>query len=367
MALLFVQQLSDENQFSGQVTDQDVELLLVTALLHDIAHWPFCHPIEDINLPGIVHHEHLAEKHLASDEISKALSQDWDFDYHKVLNLLTKKELTPAAQILSSILSGPIDVDKMDYLYRDSLHAGVPYGRHFDSSRLIGSLCMNEAGTGIAITSKGKTAAELMVFARYVMFSEIYWHHAVRSATAIFQRAFYQLQDQLNKVDLSALFDCTERQIADVMKVLDTENKANELLNCIFGPSRQLYKRWAEFSFQEHIELHSQIARKPYHQLVEISESLSQRISVETGIPVDPNHILIDAPPMGLEVQFDVEVHDLSSNMFTKLANLSPVVTALASRQFDDYVKKVRLFVHPALFPRLKGLSGIEMLKNCVA
>ena len=82
-----------------------------------------------------------------------------------------------------SILSGPIDIDKMDYLDRDSLHAGVPYGRNFDRNRLIQSLLVNGNGDGLAISSKGKTAAELMVFARYVMFSEVYWHHTVRSAT----------------------------------------------------------------------------------------------------------------------------------------------------------------------------------------
>ena len=59
------------------------------------------------------------------------------------------------------MLSGPIHIDKMDYLHRDSLHAGVPYGRHFDQQRLLGSLCLNESGNGLAITDKGKTAAEL--------------------------------------------------------------------------------------------------------------------------------------------------------------------------------------------------------------
>ena len=102
------------------------------------------------------------------------------------------------------MLSGPIDIDKMDYLHRDSLHAGVPYGRHFDQQRLIGSLCLNEAGDGLAITDKGKTAAEMMVFARYVMFSEVYWHHGVRSATAMLQRAFFLLHGTL---DLERCFD----------------------------------------------------------------------------------------------------------------------------------------------------------------
>ena len=100
------------------------------------------------------------------------------------------------------MLSSPIDIDKMDYLARDSLHAGVPYGRHFDQQRLIGSLCLNEAGDGLAITDKGRTAAEMMVFARYVMFSEVYWHHAVRSATAMLQRAFYLLRERLDFDDL---------------------------------------------------------------------------------------------------------------------------------------------------------------------
>ena len=81
----------------------------------------------------------------------------------------------------------------MDYLRRDSLHAGVPYGQNFDRARLIGSLCLNESGDALAITDKGRTAAELMVFARYVMFSEVYWHHTVRAATAMLQRAFYML------------------------------------------------------------------------------------------------------------------------------------------------------------------------------
>jgi HD superfamily phosphohydrolase len=83
-------------------------------------------------------------------------------------------------KLLRSILSGPIDIDKMDYLERDSLHAGVPYGRHFDKQRLIQSLVLNAAGDGLALTHKGKTAAELMVFARYVMFSEVYWHRRAR-------------------------------------------------------------------------------------------------------------------------------------------------------------------------------------------
>ena len=59
--------------------------------------------------------------------------------------------------------------------------------------RLMSSLCVDTNGKSIALNEKAKTAAEMMVFARYVMFSEVYWHHAVRSATAMFQRAFFEM------------------------------------------------------------------------------------------------------------------------------------------------------------------------------
>ena len=106
------------------------------------------------------------------------MRDEWGVKPRDVVALLSEKPRDRCGRLLRSMLSGPIDIDKMDYLDRDSLHAGVPYGRNFDQPRLIGSLCLNEAGDGLAITEKGKTAAEMMVFARYVMFSEVYWHHA---------------------------------------------------------------------------------------------------------------------------------------------------------------------------------------------
>ena len=180
-------------------TRDDAELFLVAALLHDLGHWPFCHPIEDMRLPGVPQHELFANSFLLEGEIADALRDDWSINPRDVVALLSDKPRdAPAARSWRSMLSGPIDIDKMDYLARDSLHAGVPYGRNFDQQRLIGSLCLNEAGDGLAITDKGKTAAEMMVFARYVMFSEVYWHHAVRSATAMLQRAFYLLHGGSN-------------------------------------------------------------------------------------------------------------------------------------------------------------------------
>ena len=248
LGLLYLKRLAHDERFQAAVSPENAEIFLAAALLHDLGHWPFCHPIEDIELPGVPSHELFANSFLLEGEIGDVLRHDWNVQPREVVALLSEKPRDAASRILASMLSGPIDIDKMDYLFRDSLHAGVPYGRHFDQQRLLGSLCLNRAGDGLAITDKGRTAAELMVFARYVMFSEVYWHHGVRAATAMFQRAFYLLHGTL---DLDALFRLSEHEfVAELQRVAGT-GPAGDLLRGLFGPTRQLYKRLAQFGFSD--------------------------------------------------------------------------------------------------------------------
>lgn len=203
MALLYLQRLQHDERFCEAISIENAETLILAALLHDLGHWPFCHPIEDLRLPGVPEHELFANSFLLEGEIADTLRNEWGIQPRDVVSLLSEKPRDRSSQILSTIISGPIDIDKMDYLMRDSLHAGVPYGRNYDQERLIGSLCLNKRGNGIALSEKGKTAAEMMVFSRYVMFSEVYWHHAVRSATAMLQRCVFLLQ---NRIDLERHF-----------------------------------------------------------------------------------------------------------------------------------------------------------------
>jgi HD superfamily phosphohydrolase len=283
---------------------------------------------------------------IQTDEVAAVLRDDWHLEPSNVANLVAGNVHTPAQRILSSILSGPIDVDKIDYLMRDSLHAGVPYGRHFDRRRLIGSLCLNEAGDALAITDKGKTAAEMMVFARYVMFSEVYWHHAVRSATAMLQRGFYMLRISL---DTDRMVTMTEQPWIDAMLEAGRKSPAGSLLDGIFGPTRSLYKRLAQYSYFEEPELYRRMARRPYAELVNFSERIAGALSSSLGENVAPHEVLVDAPPAKLEVDFDIEVYFAKQNVFRRLGDVSPVVRTLAQEQFDDYVKRVRIFVHPRI------------------
>src|SRR5437868_1081190 len=282
-ALMYLKQLATDERFAGVVRPEDGETFIAAALLHDLGHWPFCHAIEDIELPGVPTHELFANSFLLEGEIADTLRDDWNVQPRDVTALLSEKPRDTRQRILQSLLSGPIDVDKMDYLQRDSLHAGVPYGRNFDQQRLIGSLCLNEAGDGLAITDKGKTAAEMMVFARYVMFSEVYWHHGVRSATAMLQRAFFQLRSRL---DLNQLFRMTEAAMIDELARAAAGTSAAELLDGLFGPSRRLYKRLARYSLFEEPQLYQRLTRRPYAWLVRCAEQFAGRAAAALGQPI---------------------------------------------------------------------------------
>ena len=365
MALLFLQRLQHDARFCKAISREHAEVFITAALLHDLGHWPFCHPIEDMGLPGVPHHELFANSFLLEGEIADALRDGWGIQPRDVVALLSDKPRDQSSRILSSLISGPIDIDKMDYLQRDSLHAGVPYGRNFDQQRLIGSLCLNQRGDGIALTSKGKTAAEMMVFSRYVMFSEVYWHHAVRSATAMLQRAFYELHGEL---DLDRLFRMSESDYVHELINQASGGPAFELLDGLFGSHRRLYKRWMEISHFTAPEVFDRLARRPYPWLVACSEEIANQLSPRLGRRIAPCEILIDAPPVKLEVQFHVDIFFQKEAVYRPLGDVSPVVKTLARRQFDDFVKSVRVFVAPGLLAGIQGIrEGRAILEQAIS
>lgn len=356
MALLYLRQLSCFDRFHELVTSEDAELFIVAALLHDLGHWPFCHPIEDLELSDVPEHELFANSFLLEGEIASALRNDWGILPRDVVTLLSGKPQTTSRELLQSLLSGPIDIDKMDYLQRDSLHAGVPYGRNFDQQRLISSLCLNSRGNKVAISEKGKTAAEMMVFARYVMFSEVYWHHAVRSATAMLQRMFFETYQEL---DLDYLFRLDQPQFIQFFEKKAHEQSVGHLWDGLFGPTRRLYKRLMEVKYIEDESLYMKLAHKGFQFLHQCSEWMATELSRKLGFRIAPSQIIIDAPPQSHETEFLVEIVSAPSAPSYWLHEVSPVVQSLAGGKFEWQVKRVRIFVAPEVHARIP--VGLDM------
>lgn len=369
-ALRLLGRFAGDARVTSMVDERMAEAFILASLLHDVGHWPYCHPIEDMRLKNLGEHESQAAAWLASNEIRECLQEDWSCSADDVLQLLDPRDsdrpsqAADAQRFLASCLSGPIDVDKLDYLQRDSLHAGVPYGRNFDVGRLINTMCVHPEKPQLAVGEKGRTAAEMMVFARYVMFSEVYWHHAVRSATAMLQRSVFLLQ---NRIDIEASLRLDDAQWISMMRRTAEGSVAEPLVEGIFGRRRRLYKRAAEFNVIEGAGIHRRLARRPYWWLVAFSESLADHLSRKTSQSIHAADVLIDAPPVKLEVDINIDVVGRDGQVRT-LGEMSPVASALAHRQFDDQVKRVRVFVRDDLRDQLvnEKIDWDEMMTTVI-
>jgi HD superfamily phosphohydrolase len=153
-------------------------LVRAAALLHDLGHAPYSHSAEDRFEQGI-DHEQMTCRLLETDEVASLFRHHGDgVEAAEVAELLGGR-VAPERRFLSQIVSGELDVDKMDYLLRDSLFCGVRYGV-YDLDRLLETLTPivdpETGAVGIGVEEGGVHSAEALVLARYYMFTQVYFN-----------------------------------------------------------------------------------------------------------------------------------------------------------------------------------------------
>lgn len=181
--------LERELKFDQAGLDRDRILVRLTALLHDVGHSPFSHAAEQL----FPFRSHDGQERFEHEEYSAAiireklrhvienheLNNNYKIKADEIASLLEGSNDAGRSNVWRDIISGQMDADRIDYLHRDSLHAGVQYGR-FDWRRLIGCLsmvpCQEGYGFRLGVTEGGLHAAESLVLARYLMFTQVYFH-----------------------------------------------------------------------------------------------------------------------------------------------------------------------------------------------
>ena len=153
-------------------------LVRVAALLHDIGHAPFSHSAEDL-FEDDIDHEDMTCRLLRTPELEAIFAQDGEgLDVEAVIRVLCKTG-EGSERFLTEIVTSELDVDKMDYLLRDSLHCGVRYG-NFDLERLLDTVVPIEdpviGAWRIGVEHGGVHALEALVMARYYMFTQVYFN-----------------------------------------------------------------------------------------------------------------------------------------------------------------------------------------------
>ena len=164
------------------------ELVPYAGLLHDIGHYAFSHALEELEAEHVpVHHEEVSQRFFASPTLRDALAPLGLSAPDRIHEIISGESGLP----LRGLVSGSLDLDKMEYLRRDARFCGVPYGE-VDVSRLLQGLALLEdPETGafeVGVHEKAIAALESLLFAKYQMFRNVYWHHGVRAATGLYKR-----------------------------------------------------------------------------------------------------------------------------------------------------------------------------------
>jgi HD superfamily phosphohydrolase len=179
--------LGERGELAG-VDPSDCALVPYAALLHDIGHYPFSHALEELGGEWVAgHHESLTGHFLQAPALAQALESVVPGAPARIEALIRAQSPSP----LQGLVSGSLDLDKIEYLRRDARFCGVPYGE-VDVDRLLNALTLvADPGSGrpeIGIHEKGISALESLLFSKYQMFRNVYWHHAVRAATCVYKR-----------------------------------------------------------------------------------------------------------------------------------------------------------------------------------
>ena len=176
-----MQELLAQLQKQGtRIEREEKEAALIAALLHDIGHGPMSHTLEQVFLNHS--HEHIGL--LIIDQLEGALSLDLSLSRRMLTGIYDRP-------FFCELLSGPLDVDRMDYLHRDSFFTGVSEG-HINVNRLLKVLYVED--DHIKVLAKGKSTVEDFFHARSMMYRQVYHHKTVLAASCMlrstFQRAF---------------------------------------------------------------------------------------------------------------------------------------------------------------------------------
>jgi HD superfamily phosphohydrolase len=328
------------------IPDEQLVAVRLAALLHDVGHYPFSHALEEAGLPS---HEGLAERHLQHPEVKTALADVGVEDLDTRLAALIRGS---SASPLQGLIAGSLDLDKIEYLTRDARMCGVPYGT-VDVDRLLHSLTIvtdTRGSRSVGVHEKGLSALESLLFAKYQMYRNVYWHHAVRSATVMFKRVVRQAIAE-GALAIDTIPDLTDEELMGKLHGLPYDRIGQRLHR------RQLYKRAVDLPSEQLPDSHdSWIPGNPA-----LTQRVEDRVAEELGVAA--GDVLIDYPAKPAMLAADLlvltrdrEVEPLSGEHGRTLLGIRQVAEAL-----HDIARRLRVFVaDPVSIPEASILRLVE-------
>ncbi|MFB6172055.1 MAG: HD domain-containing protein [Haloarculaceae archaeon] len=307
---LGVYHLANEALAHLGIEGRQAERIRAAALLHDVGHGPYSH-----NLESLIHrrtgkwHDDVGDL-LRTDDVARVLALH-DLEPDRVAGLVG------GDGEFGQLVSGELDVDRMDYLVRDAHHTGVPYGT-IDHGRLVRELRFVE---GDLVLAEGNVqTAESLLLARALMNPTVYNHPVARISKVMLRRAAERLLDE-DAVEPTALRRMDDHDLHAAIRASEaTADYAERLAH------RDLYKRavWAEMG-----DVPADLLDADHATVREHEREIAARAAV------DPEHVAVDVP--GRPGMAESTTRVVVNGGVRPLGDQSTLVAALRTAQREQW------------------------------
>jgi len=268
------------------LSSEEKQKIRLAALLHDVGHAPFSHLFEPMLL-RFLHksHEDMSSWIIADSQLTDVIRAQ-GYDPKELSGLAVGKQTTADKRFLGQIISSSFDVDKMDFVVRDSYHTGAGYGS-VDVFRLIYTMDILDGNLAVDITAL--PTLESLILARLESFRAIYFHRACRAVQMMLLRALDFARDDLEILRINNPDQYLEWDDYSVWSKLIQHPKSREILRDL--SQRRLLKCAYEKTFFVKDDQVSSVFTTE-----NVRMKLEEEIASRAKVPAD--EIKIDVPSL---------------------------------------------------------------------
>ncbi len=285
--MLLVLMKDQQNAITSRCSLTGVRSFLVAALLHDLGHFPYTHSLKDLPLKS---HESLAARLIIEDRgLSAVIDQRIGADSLMTAQIIDDQMpgASEEVRLYRTLLSGTLDPDKLDYLNRDAFFCGVPYGLQ-DVDFILTKIALTEDGV-LGLQEQGISSIEHLLFSKYLMYRNIYWHRHVRSATAMIRKVLYLgLQETI--ITPEHLYGLDDARFHQVLG--STDYRPFSVIKEV--SDNRLYQMALSVPYQRALPFIPML--RDQRQRFSAEERLRTHLNRTSGASLEPWQVIIDIP-----------------------------------------------------------------------
>jgi HD superfamily phosphohydrolase len=332
--MYLAQRLTENSNLSQHLSKEDAEIVRFAALLHDVGHGPFSHVFEHLleKFLGKTHEEMtvwIIEKSEVSNVLGKA-----GYDAAAIAKLAVGSLQRKGKTFMDQIIQSAVDVDKLDFIVRDTYHTGAEYG-NVDIFRLIHMLDVLD--DTLAVNSGALSALESFILARIESFKSIYFHRVSRAAQIMLATAMERAKEELGLVSFKTPEEYLSLNDYTVWTMLKLCEKSRKIIEAL--ERRRLLK----CAYDQTFHVKDQTISKIF-STEEVRNEMRDKIAEKAG--VNPQSLFIDVPT-------------LPSVPYHHSALLEPMEIPIFSKTKDGHKIPQRLSEISRIFEALRGFINV--------